>query len=222
MTSNQKSILRMKIFKWGTRILLIIIAIIMLFPLIWNIYSAFKTNTEFLSNPFSLPSGLEWDNFARAIQKSDLGANIGNSLFVVLETLVILVVCAIPCSYCLVRYKFFGAKIILTVYMAAIFIQATYIMIPLFLQMNSFNLLNNRAAIGVLYATMQFPFAIFLLTGFMRSIPGSYITKETESINTALFWIAAALILLSLILTFIVYVSIVSPIRNIVSRLILK
>ena len=76
MTSNQKSILRMKIFKWGTRILLIIIAIIMLFPLIWNIYSAFKTNTEFLSNPFSLPSGLEWDNFARAIQKSDLGANI--------------------------------------------------------------------------------------------------------------------------------------------------
>ena len=58
MTSNQKSILRMKIFKWGTRILLIIIAIIMLFPLIWNIYSAFKTNTEFLSNPFSLPSGL--------------------------------------------------------------------------------------------------------------------------------------------------------------------
>lgn len=47
MTSNQKSILRMKIFKWGTRILLIIIAIIMLFPLIWNIYSAFKTNTEF-------------------------------------------------------------------------------------------------------------------------------------------------------------------------------
>ena len=58
--------------------------------------------------------------------------------------------------------------------MAAIFIQATYIMIPLFLQMNSFNLLNNRAAIGVLYATMQFPFAIFLLTGFMRSIPRDY------------------------------------------------
>lgn len=51
----------------------------------------------------------------------------------------------------------------------------------------------------------------------VANIPGSYITKETESINTALFWIAAALILLSLILTFIVYVSIVSPIRNIVA-----
>ena len=58
--------------------------------------------------------------------------------------------------------------------MAAIFIQATYIMIPLFLQMNKLNLLNSLTALGVLYATMQFPFAIFLLTGFLRSIPRDY------------------------------------------------
>lgn len=49
------------------------------------------------------------------------------------------------------------------------------------------------------------------------SIPESYITEETRSINTALFWIAATLILLSLALTFIVYFSIVGPIRNIIA-----
>ena len=174
MTANEKSILRARILKWLTRIFLIIIAVIMLFPLVWNIYSSFKTNTEFLANAFALPGGLEWDNYARAIEKSELGANIFNSLFIVVETLCILTVCAIPCSYCLVRYKFFGVKVITTVYMAAIFIQATYIMIPLFLQMNSLGLLNNRPAMGFLYAAMQFPFAIFLLTGFMRSIPRDY------------------------------------------------
>lgn len=73
-----------------------------------------------------------------------------------LETLVIIVICVVPCSYCLVRYKFPGAKLILNIYMAAIFIQATYIMIPLFLQMNKLNLLNSLTALGVLYATMQF------------------------------------------------------------------
>ena len=174
MTANEKSILRARILKWLTRIFLIIIAVIMLFPLVWNIYSSFKTNTEFLANAFALPGGLEWDNYARAIEKSELGANIFTSLFIVVETLCILTVCAIPCSYCLVRYKFFGVKVITTVYMAAIFIQATYIMIPLFLQMNSLGLLNNRPAMGFLYAAMQFPFAIFLLTGFMRSIPRDY------------------------------------------------
>ena len=51
----------------------------------------------------------------------------------------------------------------------------------------------------------------------IANIPESYITEETRSINTVLFWIAAALIFLSLLLTFVVYVSIVSPIRNIIS-----
>lgn len=113
MTANEKSILRARILKWLTRIFLIIIAVIMLFPLVWNIYSSFKTNTEFLANAFALPGGLEWDNYARAIEKSELGANIFNSLFIVVETLCILTVCAIPCSYCLVRYKFFGVKVIM-------------------------------------------------------------------------------------------------------------
>ena len=43
----------------------------------------------------------------------------------------------------------------------------------------------------------------------IANIPESYITEETRSINTVLFWIAAALIFLSLLLTFVVYVSIV-------------
>ena len=51
----------------------------------------------------------------------------------------------------------------------------------------------------------------------IADIPESYITEETRSINTVLFWIAAALIFLSLLLTFVVYVSIVSPIRNIIA-----
>ena len=41
MTANEKSILRARILKWLTRIFLIIIAVIMLFPLVWNIYSSF-------------------------------------------------------------------------------------------------------------------------------------------------------------------------------------
>lgn len=174
MTQNEKSKIRAKVIKWVTRLFLILVAIIMLYPLAWNVVSSFKTSTEFLTDPFAWPQGFAWDNYVRAYEKSNLAANIGNSIYVVLETLVIIAVCVVPCSYCLVRYKFPGAKLILNIYMAAIFIQATYIMIPLFLQMNKLNLLNSLTALGVLYATMQFPFAIFLLTGFLRSIPRDY------------------------------------------------
>lgn len=174
MVSNEASRRRKIFFKWLMRIFLILVSIFMLYPLIWNLYSSFKTNTEFLTNPFSLPGGFALDNYVRAIEKSNLASNIFNSLFVVVLSLIVLVVCVIPCTYCLVRYRFRGSKFILTVYMAAIFIQATYIMIPLFLMMNKLHLLNNLPALAVLYAVMQFPFAIFLLSGFIKTIPKDY------------------------------------------------
>ena len=103
MTQNEKSKIRAKVIKWVTRLFLILVAIIMLYPLAWNVVSSFKTSTEFLTDPFAWPQGLAWDNYVRAYEKSNLAANIGNSIYVVLETLVIIVICVVPCSYCLVR-----------------------------------------------------------------------------------------------------------------------
>lgn len=174
MKSNEQSRRETMMIKWLIRIFMIIITIIMLFPLIWNIYSSLKTNNEFLTNAFSLPQGLAWDNYVRAIEKSHLLTNVWNSALVVIIALAVIMVCAVPCAYCMIRYKFFGSGFMMNVYMAAIFIQATFIMIPLFKQMNALHLLNNRVALAVLYATMQFPFAIFLLSGFLRSIPRDY------------------------------------------------
>ena len=91
MTQNEKSKIRAKVIKWVTRLFLILVAIIMLYPLAWNVVSSFKTSTEFLTDPFAWPQGLAWDNYVRAYEKSNLAANIGNSIYVVLETLVIIV-----------------------------------------------------------------------------------------------------------------------------------
>ena len=174
MKTNEQSRRQAAALRWVVRIFMILVTVIMIYPLLWNVYSSFKTNNEFLTNAFSLPKSLAWDNYARAIEKSNLLSNVGNSVLIVLITLCVIMVCAVPCAYCLVRYKFFGSRLMLNIYMAAIFIQATFVMIPLFLQMNALHLLNNRVALAVLYATMQFPFAIFVLSGFLRSIPRDY------------------------------------------------
>lgn len=165
---------RGSVLKWVARVFLLLVTAFMMYPIVWNIYSSFKTNTEFLSNPFSLPQGFAVDNYVRAFTKSNIGGNLLNSLYVVVLTLAILLVCVVPCAYCLSRFRFFGSKLMMNIYMAAIFIQATYIMIPLFLQMNQIGMLNKLTPLSVLYAVMQFPFSIFLLSGFMRTIPRDY------------------------------------------------
>ncbi|RHR33236.1 carbohydrate ABC transporter permease [Clostridium sp. AF19-22AC] len=160
--------------KWISRVCLIFFAFLFLYPMMWNLWSSFKSNTEFLTAPFDFPKGIEIDNYVRAFTKANMGAYFLNSLYVVIAATALTLLFVIPISYVLARYKFKGSKIILNFFMCCIFIQATYIMVPLFLQLNTMNLLDNLTAMSLVYAVFRFPFSIFLLVGFMKGIPIAY------------------------------------------------
>lgn len=156
------------------RILLILFVVIEAYPFIWNLMSSFKTNTEFLTDPMAFPKSLHWDNYVRAYVKSNLGNYIWNSFYVTILTLAFTLIAAIPCSYCLARYRFPGSGLLITLFMSAMFISGNYIIIPLFLEMKDLGILNNLTGICFVYAAGRMPQSIFLLTGFMRDIPRDY------------------------------------------------
>ena len=168
---------------WCIRILMILFTVIFLYPLFWNLMSAFKTNAEYLTDPYALPTALNLDNFVAAWQKANIAAYFGNSIFVTLFSTVLLLLLVIPISYVLARYRFAGSKLISAIYMACIFLQATYIMIPLFLELQAVNGLNNLPVLCLVYAVMQFPFCIFTLQGFMSAVPRDY--EESARIDGA-------------------------------------
>ncbi len=156
------------------RVLMIMVTIFMLYPFIWNIISSFKSSAEFLGNPFSLPETLEWSNYARALEKSKIIANFKNTVYIEILTCFFFVLLVVPTSYTLARFKFFSSRLQNSFYMSLIFIQAQCIMIPLFLQMNQLNWLNKLTPLALLYAVMSCPFAIFLLSGYMKGIPKDF------------------------------------------------
>ena len=168
---------------WCIRILMILFTVIFLYPLFWNLMSAFKTNAEYLTDPYALPTALNLDNFVAAWQKANIAAYFGNSIFVTVFSTVLLLLLVIPISYVLARYRFAGSKLISAIYMACIFLQATYIMIPLFLELQAVNGLNNLPVLCLVYAVMQFPFCIFTLQGFMSAVPRDY--EESARIDGA-------------------------------------
>ncbi len=84
---------------------------------------------------------------------------------------------------CTGKIRFVGSRLISTIYMACIFLQATYIMIPLFLELQAVNGLNNLPVLCLVYAVMQFPFCIFTLQGFMSAVPRDY--EESARIDGA-------------------------------------
>lgn len=163
-----------KLATWICRACMILVSFIFIYPLFWNLMSSFKSNTEFLTDPFSFSKNMAWDNYARAFVKANMGKYFFNSVYVVIVGLLCTLVLCIPVGYVLARYKFKGAKFLMSVLVCCLFIHPTYIMVPLFLQLNTFHMLDNLSALSLVYAVFRIPFSVFLLVGFLKGVSRSY------------------------------------------------
>ena len=196
------------IFSVVIRIFLILCTIFFLYPFFWNITASLKTNTEFLTDQVSLPKQLAWDNYVRAFTRANIGSYFFNSVFVSVLSIVLLLVFVIPVSYALARYRFFGSRFIESMFMICIFIQAQYIMVPLFVQLHNLGMTDNLISMSLVYAVLQFPFSIFLLTSYMRTISRSF--EESARIDGCSNWRILAKIIIPLSKAGIATISIIS------------
>ena len=108
-----------------------------------------------------------------------------NSVIVTALGLILLVIIALPASYVLARFDFAGKKIINTLFMAGLFINVNYIVVPIFLMLLDwddviYNLfgqtffLDNIFVLAVVYASTALPFTIYLLSGYFKTLPKAY------------------------------------------------
>lgn len=162
-----------------------LLAISILIPVAWVFMASIKQNSEFYGNPWSLPLGFYWQNFADAWNGAKMGEYMINSVFVTALSLLLLLVIALPAAYCLSRMEFKGRKFLNTLFMAGLFINVNYIVVPIFLMlrdgdnwlksiMGSGFLLNNLIVLAVVYASTALPFTIYLLSGYFATLAHDY------------------------------------------------
>lgn len=156
------------------RVILLVQTLFVIYPLVWNVLASFKTNKEVLLSPWSLPGSLNWDNFVRASTTAKMGDYMVNSVMVVALSMVITLAVVVPTAYVLARMKFTGSKFLTNLYMAGLFIQGVYVVVPIFLVMNDLHMLDNRFWLSAVYAAGSMAFSVYLLIGFLKSIPREY------------------------------------------------
>jgi len=174
-----------KLYKFFIYFVLVALAISIVVPVAWVFMASVKENSEFYGNPWALPNGLYWENFVNAWNKAQMGDYMLNSVFVTAIALMILLVVALPASYALARFEFRGNKLLKTAFMAGLFINVNYIVVPIFLMLRDGNnwlinvfgegfLLNNLVVLAVVYAATALPFTIYLLSGYFVTLPHDY------------------------------------------------
>ncbi|MBQ4901884.1 carbohydrate ABC transporter permease [Paenibacillus sp. Marseille-P2973] len=183
-----------KLYKGFIYVVLIALAIIILIPVLWAFMASVKQDSEFYGNPWALPLGIHLQNFADAWLKAKMGSFMLNSVLVTAIALGLLLIVALPASYVLSRFKFRGNAFLNMMFMAGLFINVNYIVVPIFLMLNNGDkalrgilghpvLLNNLFVLAVVYAAMSLPFTIYLMSGYFKSLPKEF--EEAASVDGA-------------------------------------
>ncbi len=174
-----------RLYKAFIYLVLIVLAIIILVPVVWAFMASVKETSEHYANPWNLPTHIHWQNFVDAWNRANMSGYMFNSVFVTGLALVILLVVALPASYCLARFNFTGRKLLNTCFMAGLFVNVNYIVVPIYLMLSDADkflksmigqafLLNNHVVVAVIYAATALPFTIYLLTGYFATLPHDF------------------------------------------------
>lgn len=167
---NQQSAKRI-----GMYVLLVCIAFMMLFPLLWLISTSFKSPTEdiFQFPPQLFPTKPTGQNFVTVWQNNPFGQYLFNSIIVAsLAVSLNLLFCSLA-AYPLARLDFQGKELIFAAVISTIMIPFQIVMIPLYILIVQLGLKNSY--LGVIFPDIASAFGIFLLRQAFMGVP-----KELE------------------------------------------
>jgi N-acetylglucosamine transport system permease protein len=145
--------------------------IIICLPLLWVLMSSFKTTAQIFQSPFSLPTSFNFDNYVSAWTTASIGTYFFNTVVVVGSALVIVMVLGSMCAYVLARYPFKGSQIIYYLMLAGLTFPIFLAVVPLFMTLRGFGLLNTFPGLIITYVAFALPFTVFFLYAFFKALP---------------------------------------------------
>lgn len=157
--------------KFLIQLVLIFNAVIMLYPILVMAISGFRTTREIFSDPLALPSTLNLENFARVWTETDFPRYMANSVFVTTSAIFLVLVLGTMAAYALARYEFPGNSVLYLFFLSGLMVPLRLAIIPLFIQLRAMGLINTHLGLICIYAAMSLPPTVFILTGFLRTLP---------------------------------------------------
>lgn len=176
-----------KIFEYGILIFTIIVSV---FPIIWVIMSAFKTNAQILGSPFSLPTSISFDAFAYLFEKYNFLRYALNSLLICITSTGLSLIIFAMGGYVIAKYKFPGRNFIFALFTITLLVPAQSKAQPIFSLIMNLNLYDDIWGVALVYLSAGLAMSMFILKSTFMSIPKSL--DEAAAIEGAgffrIFW----------------------------------
>ena len=156
--------------------ILLIIAFIQAYPLIWLTFFSLKDNSEiFGENIIGFPRHFLWENYRDALSKGSIGIYFINSVIVTGLTILISGIIGVMASYAIARMKWKLSRATLILFIMGLMVPIHASLLPLFIILKNLKLYNTYWALIIPYVAFAISMGIFIFVGFIQTIP-----KELE------------------------------------------
>ncbi|HAH62576.1 MAG TPA: carbohydrate ABC transporter permease [Treponema sp.] len=153
---------------------LVFTILISVFPILWVIFSAFKTNAQILSNPFSLPAGVDFSVFDYLFTHYRFPAYMLNSLLAsISSTLISLLIFAMG-AYVFAKYEFPLKDLLYTFFVITLLVPGQAKAQPFFSLVMKMNLYDSIWGVALVYLSCGLAMSMFILRSTFASIPKSF------------------------------------------------
>lgn len=167
---------KLSISKVICMILVAVLLIFAIYPVVWLILSAFKTQNEFTMNSaFSLPHSFAFDNFVKAWTTGNMGSSFLNSIVTTFGSMILIVVIVVPVSFAIVKMRFRLRSGINRYILIGMMVPVQVALIPLFTIYTRLGWTNSRLGLVLIYTAYSLPLSVTLMTGFFESVPNELI-----------------------------------------------
>lgn len=167
-------------------VLMILAAIIFIYPAVFVLINAFKFHTEITTNPIGLPSAITLDNFRRVLSASGDGITFFRALLNTITIAVVsvagIILISSMAAWALVRRKGRLSGFIFTFFVFYLIIPFQVIMVPLVVMATDMSSLNISGLI-LMYLGLGAPVGVFFYHGFIKGVPVTL--EESASIDGA-------------------------------------
>jgi raffinose/stachyose/melibiose transport system permease protein len=149
----------------------IIVAALIVVPIAFGVLGGFKDNGQLANNPLGLPSPWIFSNYSELLVSGDFWRQVFNSTLMALGTAVLVVGAGAMAAYVFARFAFRGREALFTLFAAGLMFPFAVAILPLFILLRTFGLLDNPLGVILPQAAFGLPLTIIILRSFFRTIP---------------------------------------------------
>lgn len=150
----------------------VLIVFLVSVPFIWMVLSSLKTDQELCSWPPHLfPRHPTIEYFKDLETQMNISMHMKNSLLVAIGTIGLCLFLSTMGAYALTRFRFRGRQAIANIILLAYTFPSMLLAIPLFIIFSKIGMSNKLWSLVLAHTTFSFPFMLWFLWGFFKTIP---------------------------------------------------